>query len=156
MPAFLNFRIRDFSDEYSDTRVEINDITGVNYDGDIAQTIGTGARAELQNAIEAVTLGNLATYSAVSLRETVNDERPASAFAQVETGLRMYGRSASGKLYTLTVAAPDLSAIAVAGQDEVDLGAAPVSALVGALESHWTPEGNAVTIEKGVIVGRAR
>lgn len=156
MPAFLNFRVRDFSDEYSDTRVEINDITGLNYDDDVAQDIGTGARAELQNAIEAVSLGNLATYSATTIRETVNDTRPASPFAQVETGLRMYGRAANGKLYTVTIAAPDLANIAVAGQDEVDLTASPVSGLVGALESHWTPEGNEVVIEKGVIVGRAR
>ena len=153
MTSKVNFGIRDYSDETGQVAVYFPDVSSANYDGVLGS--GVGARyTNVKDAILGVTLGNLAQVTKVAASESPNNTRPASPFAQRESGLRLYYRdTVTDALHTLTIPAPDLASVATAGTDIVAL--ADIQALVDTLELEaLTPNGNALTVESALIVGR--
>lgn len=114
------------------------------------------AIATLQAALNALSLGSLASRTLTAFRESVDDTRPASSFAQREVGLRFhYIDDVTGDKYHFTLPCPDLDIVAEAGTDQVDLEEITLAAAVAAIEAvAKSPDGNAITITRGVIVGR--
>jgi Ca2+-binding RTX toxin-like protein len=152
--AHVSLTIRDYSDELSTVTVPIDDIDELNDDiGEVDDEL-----VALASAIDAVTLGNIARQS-VTVHETEPaNSRPANAFAQRETGLRLYYQTTGAQGYrgTITIPAPDLAALTfVEGSDAIVLAdGAVVEALVTALETHMEVRGEAVTIVRAAVVGR--
>ena len=146
------YTIRDHSDERSTVKFSIADLDETSW------VATTAALAVLRTAMEALTLGSVAARTLVASRDVLNDVRPASPYAQVELGLRLhYQDNVTGKKYFLTIPAPDLSIVAQTGSDQIDLEEVTVAALVTAIEAvAVSPDGNPITIERGVIVGRNR
>lgn len=150
--AKINVQLRDYSDEYTVTGIEVADMTSVaGWD-----TIDALADAFVGH-VEAHTIGTVVRASETQLTQAENDARPASAFAQRELGLRFYLRDTSNsKLGYFTLGTADLAiGSVVAGKDELDLTAAPTASFVSWIESNvLSADGNAVTVERAVIVGR--
>lgn len=150
MPSIITFNFRDFSDEYSSVGLNIPAV-------DETSWLATDASiATLQAAMLAITSGNLASRTLTAYRETVNDAQPTEPYAQREIGLRFhYTDTVSGKKYFFTVPTADLDVVAEAGTDQVDLEEVTLAAFVAAVEAlAISPEGNAIEIYRGVVVGR--
>lgn len=148
----VSFSVRDWSDEYGRVEFPIADQAGTQTVADIDTTI----LANLRTAVDGVTLGNIARES-VRLLEGGNDARPASALAQREFGLRVfYHLNTSGEKRNLTIPAVDIAALTIAGGgDIVELAdGGPMAALVTEIESLVVVGGEAVTVDRAVIVGR--
>lgn len=150
MASQVNFTVRDHSDEYSSMQLNIPPIDETNWLSVDAQV---GA---LQTAVAALTTGNIARKSLVAYTEPVDDTRPANPYAQRELGLRLfYQDNVTSKKYHVTVPSPDLIVVAAGGTDDIDLTLSAVAAVVSAIEAlAVSPEGNAITIYAGKIVGR--
>lgn len=148
----LTARFRDYSDEYSTLSVLVPDLDTA----DVWNVI-VGLGAGIANALEDL---SLATLVSVTYHEIANppadDTRPTSPFAQREQGLRFfYSDNVDASKYNITVPAPDLAIVADPGSDDVDLTITEVAALVTWLESNvLSPNGNAITVDRAVIVGR--
>lgn len=149
--GLLTARFRDFSDEYSHMSVQVADLTGP----DVWSVI-TGLGNGLETAAEALSLGTLVAVNYRQGAIAEDDTRPASQFAQRETGLRFfYSDNADGSKYNITLPAPDLAIVATPGTDDVDLSITEVAAMVTWLEANViSPNGGAVTVDRAVIVGR--
>lgn len=151
MAGLLTARFRDHSDEYSTMSVLVPDLDGAD-----VWTVITGLGNGLESAAEALSLATLVSinYRQGSIAE--DDTRPASAFAQRESGLRLfYSDDVDGSKYNVTLAAPDLSIVADPGTDDVDLTITEVAALVSWLETNAiSPNGNPITVDRAVLVGR--
>lgn len=150
--GLLSARFRDFSDEYSTLTVIVDD-----QDGADVWTQVTGWASALEAALEGLSIATLVSiyYRQGAIAE--DDTRPANAFAQRETGLRLfYSDDADGSRYNITVPAPDLTTIAQEGTDDVPLSVTEVAALVSWMESNMlSPNGGAITVDRAVIVGRS-
>jgi hypothetical protein len=146
----VTWNIRDFSDEYSGFTLNIPDVDETSW---VATNTSVLA---LQTAVDAICIGNIATRNLQAYSENVDDTRPTSPYAQRETGLRFfYSDNVNGNKYHATLPCPDLSIVAEAGTDQVDLEEVLVAAVVTAFEAlAVSPDGNAITINKAVIVGR--
>lgn len=83
---------------------------------------------------------------------------PASAFAQRELGLLVtYQDTVTKKNYRLTIPGPAWDTIGQVGSDLVDPNAAAWTTFVTAFEANaLSPDGNAVTVTGGRLVGRNR
>jgi hypothetical protein len=116
------------------------------------QTQMTAIRA----ALNALSIGVIANEILIAQNNTLSSGIPTNAFAQRETGLRLfYEDLTTRKKYQITIPCPDLDLVAQSGTDEVDMGLSVVSALVSALELFMvSPEGNSVNFYRGTIVGR--
>lgn len=81
---------------------------------------------------------------------------PVSEDAQREAGLRIfYHDTSTNKKYHVTIPGPDKSLMAVAGTDRVDWAGTEMAALETAFEANvLSPDGNAVAIDNGFLVGR--
>ena len=148
--SVVNFKIIDFSGEYSSVALNIPDVTEVNW-----LATNTGILA-IQTAIAGLTAGNIAQRSLTAYAVPVNDTFPSEQYAQRETGLRLFYKDiTNGKKFHITIPAPDLALIAEAGSDMVDMTNSIVDALT-ALLTTWmrSPYGNGVEFYRGVIVGR--
>lgn len=152
--ARLNITMRDYSDEKSTVSLFVNEPAA---DGsDLAATFA--ACDAIVAAVEALSIGNIVKHS-LTIRETeTGDGRPASAYAQRESGLRLFweeDQAPFDKGY-VTIPMPDLALVATAGTDEVDLaGVTVVNVLVAALEALMESDnGNSINFYRGVIVGR--
>lgn len=146
------FQMRDYSGEPSNFALEM-DVPDDGSDYEAQETLIDAIAV----AVKALSLCNLNSYGS---RYVQNDQlgTPASAYAQRETGLRLFWRETSGddpKKGTVTIPGPDLSLIAQPETDQVDLTVSVVAALVTAMEAAWNGT-LAVNREiyKGVIVGR--
>ncbi len=149
----VNVRLRDYSDEYTSLGLNIADIDGVT-------RLWTDADADadaLVSHIEAHSIGTVVIAGVSQDTQAENDARPADPFAQRELGLRFYVRdTVNQELAYFTIGTADLNiGSVVAGKDELDLTAAPTAAFVTFLEGNMlSRDGNAVTVERAVIVGR--
>lgn len=152
--AYVSLTIRDYSDELSNIRIPIDEVDPLV--DDIVEL--DDELTDLAAAINAVTLGNIARQSLTVFETAPNDARPASPWAQRETGLRIYYQTTGDPVRkgTVTVPAPNLDALTIpGGTDEVTLAdSGAMAALVSALETHMEVDGQAVTITKAVVVGR--
>lgn len=148
-----NVQLRDYSDEYTSLGINMADIDAVANTWDVVD----GAVDTLVGHIEAHSLGTVVAAKVNQATQAENDARPASAFAQRELGIRFYLRDAvNQKLSFFTIGTADMAiGSIVAGQDELDLSAAPTDTFVTWLEANaQSPDGNAVTVERAVVVGR--
>lgn len=154
--GWLSFSLRDWSDEYTNVRIEIAEPAG----GDLVSTV-TAKQTALQSAIEGVTLGTVARkYAAIAYSKT-GDVRPASDLAQRENGLRIFFQGdTSGNKGNITIGTVDIASLTVAGGgDEVTLADGGVmAALVTALEANMVmPYGAStedITVTSAFLVGR--
>jgi len=149
----VNIRIRDASDEYTFSSFQIADIDGVTRtwveaDGDADTLVGH---------IQAHTIGTVASAGVSQATQADDETRPSDNFAQRELGLRFYLRDQTTQelgYFTLGTADLDIGSV-VAGKDELDLSASPTAAFVTWLEANvLSRDGNAVVVEKAMIVGR--
>ncbi len=142
----------DFSGEKSSVAFNLVTPSGATYDWDALELILDG----IGDAIEAVCLctrgpENIRVEAAAGSITLPTDEE-----AQRELALRIfYHDTTTNKKFHLSVPGPDLAQMAVAGQDVVDFTSGAMATLLSALESDMkSPDGNAIVVDKGVIVGR--
>ena len=147
----LGFSVRDYSDEYSSTTLNIPDVTAANFDATITSING------INTAIDALTLVNITRVDlALETGLAGADIRPSNPFAQREIGLRFfYQDTVNGQKYNFTVPCADLSLVAQAGTDDVDLTLSIVAPVVTSIEALIvSPDGNPIVINRGQVVGR--
>jgi len=150
MTALAQFKVIDYSGEYSGVKMNVPDIDESNF------VAINGFVLALQTALAALTAGNIASRSLTAYTVPVNDTYPTSEYAQRETGLRLfYKDNVNAKKFHITIPAPDLALVAVEGTDFVDMSLSVVAAVTDAMEAFMvSPYGNPITFYKGVIVGR--
>lgn len=154
MTTNANFSWRDRSSELSGLNIHFAQIAagGANYDAVVA-------------AIQGMTLDIAAlTYCTVagsSFRDQVDPDSgavPISAFAQREIGLRVfYTDDVTADKFHITIPGPELDNLTlVEGSDAIVLADAGIMAtFVTAFETDGlTPNGNALTVTRAMIVGR--
>lgn len=142
--------VRDYSDEYSNARFPMADRTAANFDAQ--QTLANS----LQSAVEGVILGSTAREAVIASENTVNDVRPANAFAQRELKwLVRYHDNVSLEKSTVTIPTANVTGLLVAGTDLADLSQAAWVTFIAAFEGGVLgASGNAVTIDSVQLVGR--
>ena len=150
--AKVNLRFLDFSDEASQVAFNVADPSGAAYDwAGLVTAIGV-----VTTAIEAVTLCTRSTES-ISIKTDLGSlVRPTDEEAQREMALRVfYVDNTTQKKYHLTIPGPQVDLMASAGFDVVDWSGTEMAALETALEAGiLSPDGNAISILTGKIVGR--
>lgn len=142
MPDVI-FNYADFSNEKSAVRFPINTLTNA---------------AALQTDVEAVTNASLQSRTEIEQVVVVSSVPAASQWSQVELGLRIHvSDSVNNETGYFTIPSPDLDALTL-DADEVELADAGVmAALVTEIETNvLSRDGNAVTVTRAEIVGRAR
>lgn len=150
MPSSVSFTVRDHSDELSTVTFPIGAV-------DETSWVATDALiATLQAAVAAATTGNIAFRTLTAYRQVIDDNRPLNPYAQREIGLRLfYSDDVTGKKYHLTIPAPDLIVMSQGGTDLIDLTGSLADPIVAAMQALMvSPDGNSVTVYKGLIVGR--
>jgi hypothetical protein len=148
----VQFNLRDYSDEYSGVGVEVADLTALQ-----TWDLINGLADDLAGHVDAHSIGTIVTARYNQETQAASDVRPASAFAQRELGFRFYVRDdVNQELGFFTIPCADLAiGSVVAGDDELDLTAAPTAAFVTWLEANaLSRDGNAITVERALIVGR--
>ena len=147
----VNLSVRDYSDEKSSFGLYIPDVDETNW------VATNAALATLNTALAAMTIGNITRFNLDHETGLAGaDQRPSSPYAQRELGARFfYVDDVTSEKYNFTVPCPDLLVIGNPGTDDLDLTLSVVAALVTAVEAvAVSPDGNAITIERGKIVGR--
>jgi len=142
MPAKINLQIRDNSGETSNLGI---------YMGDIANALA------MQTALDPLTGGVIASRSEVSSISQLSGANPVDQNQQREMALRVfYTDDVTGSLHFISIPSPQLDALTLAG-DAVSLADAGImAAFVTEFELHGvSPAGNAVTVTRAQIVGRA-
>lgn len=149
-----NFTYRDHGSEIGSMSLFVDEISagGADYDTIVA------AIGAIAADILAITLCTEAGNALTQGLDADSDSVPASAFAQRELGLRVFlVDDTNGRKSHFTIPGPDLAALTIfAGTDLVDLEDASVMAdLVTSVEAGAeSQDGNAVTVNRAVIVGR--
>jgi len=148
----IGFTIRDVSDEYSTVTFNYDPFGSLETIGDVEAAMGA-----LSSAVDALTLGTIVRSWYRHESGSYTDERPTSPYAHREVGLRFFYHDALGNKGNLTVPAPDLANIAVTpGTDLADLTDSEVAALVTLIEANVElVDGEAVTVDRAVVVGRS-
>lgn len=109
------------------------------------------------------TLSSLSACTYIAESVSAGDNKfaqtpPGNVMAQREIGLLVtYSDSVTGKAYRITIPGADWANIGLSGSDTVDPANASWVAFKAAFEGHAvSPDGNAVTISGGRLVGRNR
>lgn len=150
--SLANISYLDFSGEKSSVSFNVATPAGATYDWDalvaVVDTIG--------DAIDAICLCTRGNDALRVVVQTGSQALPADEEAQRELGLRiLYVDNVTAKKFHITIPGPDLSLMLNAGFDQVDWGETEMAALETALETNMlSPDGNAITITNGYIVGR--
>lgn len=137
-----------------------NSSTQYYVDGPAAGDDFTDAIADantIKGAMSALTLCNYTRQTASIVLDEDVPTIPSSAFAQREVGLTIqYVDTVTGKYYDMTIPGPDLTLLAQANTDEVDIASnATFLAYSAIVEPLMVSEvGNAVEIVRARIVGR--
>ena len=150
--ANVTYRFRDYSDEYSVVGGYLPDLTGIQ-----TWSLLDDEADNLAGHLEAHSIGTLVAAIAHQATQAENDVRPTDPFAQRELGFRFYLRDdVNQEIGFFTVPCADLGiGSVVPGDDELDLSAAPTAAFVTFIEATLkSRDGNAVTVERALIVGR--
>lgn len=142
----------DYSGEKSLVSFNVDTPSGASYDWAslVAKVDAVG------DAIDAVCL---CTRGPDAVRTTVqagSASYPSDENAQREAGLRIfYHDTTTQEKFHITIPGPDKSLMAVQGTDVVDWSGTEMAALETALEANMlSPNGNAIQIDKGVLIGR--
>lgn len=143
---------RDRSKETSVVEFNFADIAagGANFDSVKAQVDALGA------ALGGVSLCVQAAEKLTQETDPRDASVPTDVLAQREFGLRVfYADNVTGKVYHITVPGPDWDNITMYPESDLaDLTDSPVSALVTAMETGLSPDGNAISVLRAVAVGR--
>lgn len=154
MAMKANYRFRDYSSEIGSLSVHTPEIVagGTNYDAVIL------AMDDVSTALLACTLCTDAGYGYTDNLAGDLETVPTSEYAQRELGLRVFlVDDVNGRKSHFTIPGPDLANLTIlAGTDLVDLADASImAALVVEIEAFvLSMDGNAVTVNRAVIVGR--
>lgn len=152
MTATFNQGWLDRSGEQSSSQFHIQDAGGDDY------TTAIATAAIVASALEAVSLCT-ALNRTLSIQVATNTpDLPASPYAQREMALKVfYSDNVNAKKYSFTVPGPDLTLLAQANTDEVDIVSnVAAAALKTALDASLaSPDGNAVTVYRMRVIGRA-
>jgi hypothetical protein len=157
MTGKLGLTFVDASGESSRIEVNTATATAVNLD-DIQEQADPATSGGLTAAIKALSLCALIAYEVIASKNKPAYTDPTNMFAQRELGLMVsYRDSVTGKMYRITIPGPNWTAIGVAGTDKVNPAASAWTGFVTAFEAAaLSPDGNAVTVTGGRLVGRAR
>ena len=148
----LLLNLRDYSDEYTATSIAVGELVGTD-----VWSLATGLTDAFVGHVEAHSIGTVVTAAYKQSTQADDDSRPSDAWAQRELGFRFYVRDdVTSELGYFTVGTADLDiGSVVAGSDELDLTASPTAAFVSWLETNAkSRDGNAITVERAIIVGR--
>lgn len=157
MASKVGLTFLDESGEKSRVEYTIADVGAGNVAGiiDNAQFSTAGSLAALFASLSLCTpIQSEVTASVVKSPQT----SPGSNFAQREIGLMVsYTDNVTGKMFRVTIPGPDWANIGLAGSDQVNPEAAQWTAFKTKFEADVkSPDGNAVTISGGRLVGRNR
>jgi hypothetical protein len=149
--ARLILTFKDFSSEMSTVEMLVPEVSagGADYDALLTDT------ADLITAIEVVCTGFLAKQ-AISIVDNTH-KGAAAAGSKRELGLRVFWYDVIADTQGhFTLPSPDpTGAWLVAGSDKINLAETDIAALIVEIEALvLSPDGNAVTVEKIVEVGR--
>jgi len=148
----ITARIRDYSDEYTLTGIDVADLVALD-----VWSLADGLADAFVGHVEAHSIGTVVEAGYKQDTQADDDSRPAAPFAQRELGFRFYLRdNVNSELGYFTIGTADLAiGSVVAGQDELDLTAAPTASFVSWIETNaLSRDGNAVTVERAIVVGR--
>jgi hypothetical protein len=142
MVAKVNFTIRDYSQETSTVGIFL---------GSIAQAV------TMQTAVDGVTSGIIAQRTEISAIVEVSNASPSDPSSQRELGLRVYYHDdVTQQASSFTIASPDVDALTIIGDAVTLADLGPMAALEAALLTDGaSPAGNAITVDRAQIVGRA-
>lgn len=142
----------DFSGEKSSVSFNLADPSGATFDWDalVAKLDGIG------DVIDDVCLCTRGNDSLRVVAQIGSMAFPADEEAQRELGLRIfYVDTTTWKKYHFTIPGPNLPLMVVTGHDRVDWSGTEMAALETALEADMlSPDGNAIQLTDGFIVGR--
>jgi len=152
MASRATWKVNDYSGEAASVALNGPTLSSATYDAQVAEVSG------IRTALDAITLGVIASEQIVASTEAISAALPASPYAQRELKLLFsYEDTTTGQRYTFTVPAPDLAVLeTVEGSDAVVLADAGVmAAFVTAVEG-WalSPDGNLINILSCRVVGR--
>jgi len=152
MTTKMTITYNDRSNEKSTVTLDFAQIAagGANFDTVIS------AMNTVEAAIDNMTLcdnSKQAFYDVISVGESI----PTSPYAQRELGVRVFFvDDVNGEKGHFTIPGPDLANLeVVANSDQLDLTGTLEAALITALEANaLSRDGNAITVQRMVIVGR--
>jgi hypothetical protein len=150
--SLVNISYLDFSGEKSSVAFNVVDPSGATYDWDALEALVDG----IGDAIDAVCLCTRGNDTIRVVAQVGSQALPTAEEAQRELGLRIfYIDTTTQKKYHFTIPGPDLSLMVSAGFDQVDWSGTEMAALETALETSMkSPDGNAISITSGYVVGR--
>lgn len=152
MPAKFTQGWLDHSGEQSRTQFYLLEGAGDDY------TTAIAAAATVATALEVVSLLTALNRSFSVEVATNVANLPASPYAQRELALKIfYSDDVTANKFTMTVPGPDLTLLAQANTDEVDIVAnVAAAALKLVLDTNLvSPDGNAITVTRMRLIGRA-
>lgn len=141
----------DHSREFSATQFYVDESTG---DDNAASIVDAN---DVQTGIAAVSLCNFTNLTMQKLLEADTPTTPADNNAQRELALWVqYVDATTGKYGSMQIPGPDLSLLAQANTDEVDITAnLTMAAFVVVLEANLVSDaGNAIEVTRARIIGR--
>jgi len=147
----VKFLDRDYSNEPTSLTLYLPDITPINFESTRDSTV-----LNLQAVLMDVSHLNWSSYDLIVEVHPDVGTLPASPYAQRERrAIFTCIDNATGSLFDVGVPAPDMDDTAIAGTDVIPLSQVDVAAYVAALELLTvSPDGNSVTVVKGVNKGR--
>lgn len=155
MASTVNFTFIDRSGELSTVGMNFPTTTGANIAAQSASIVTGGALADAIAALSLCTFGS----SALTAAKVDNSSAiPVSAYAQRELGLLVtYADAVTGKKYHVTIPGPDWATLGQSGTDVINPAAAAWTTFCTAFEAAAvSPDGNAVNVVSGRLVGRNR
>lgn len=147
----------DASGETGRVAYSIPDVTAANLAASLDQSVFATAGG-LAAAIASLSLCTPVGTELVANNDKLTPTPPGSLYAQREIGLMVsYADNVNAKKYRITIPGPDWANIGLAGSDQIDPNDAAWTAFKTAFETHAvSPDGNAVTVTGGQLVGRNR
>jgi len=147
----VKFLDRDYSNEPTSLTLYLPDVTPANY-----ESIRDTAVVNIQGALQGVSHLNWSSYDLITEVHSDVGTLPSSPYAQRERrAIFTCIDNSTGALFDIGVPAPDMDDTAIPGTDVIPLSQVDVAAYVAAVELLTvSPDGNSVTVVKGVNKGR--
>jgi len=153
--AYVTHTIIDRSGELSFTRHYLPAITPANYIVVTGNTPVTQNVGSLRVALGAITNGNFVRHEVTAIEGTQPLTLPAAAGAQREIKLLVRYVSSAGRRGSLEIPGPNLTLLAQAGTDQVDLTITEMADFITVFETETVDSyGDTVTVTDARIVGR--
>lgn len=152
MTGEASFTFRDYSNEQSQHRIDIVDLTAANFDAWVG---AGGIIPDYYDALNAITLGNISRERITARNILISSAPAGSVYAQVELKWQLsYTDATTGKVWQREIPTPDLTLL-VAGSDLMNMASGAGLAFKTAFElAARSPEGNLVVLNTVRVVGR--